>query len=180
MWMSKTLWNTGKVVTIDSGFSVSKEFHQCRRRECLGSISKAKRKMLTCFGSCDEYFNEELIGHCKTQEVDSVKFLIHCQKVENYMTIPMPCHWDFTRVDDHKTFHSISNADGSRLRIQFKILNLFHTPTEPSIGQMNQTIADTILFSFKCVEEKAVTKLTKTESFLEFDMYWHRECFWRT
>ncbi len=73
-------------------------------------------------GNFDEDFQEKPMGHFESLEqvVDGVKFLIHCQKEENYMTKIVSCHGILTRVDDHDTFCDITNADGSRLRIQFK------------------------------------------------------------
>ncbi len=70
----------------------------------------------------DEHFNSKTLSHCETLEqvLDGIKFLFHCQKEENYVTKIMSCHGVLTPLDDHDTFRDTTNADGSRLRIQFK------------------------------------------------------------
>ncbi len=52
--------------------------------------------------------------------VDGVKLFNHCQKEETFLTKIMSCHGVLTRVEDHETSRDITNADGSRSRIQFK------------------------------------------------------------
>ena len=126
MQMSRNLWNTGKVVTIDSGFSVSKGILAMQEKGVFGKALVKPRgrgwPVLIPGKYIDEHFNSKPLGHCETLEqvVDGIKFLIHCQKEENYVTKIMSCHGVLTPVDDHDTFRDTTNADGSRSRIQFK------------------------------------------------------------
>ncbi len=88
MQMSKNLWNTGKVVTMDSGFSDSKGLLVCGRRSFEQAMAKPNERgwpVLVPGKYIDEYFNKKLIGHCKTlgKALDVVKFLIHFQGEEN-------------------------------------------------------------------------------------------------
>jgi len=124
--MSRNLWNTGKVVTMDSGFSVSKGILAMREKGVFGQALVKPRgrgwPVLIPGKYIDEHFNSKPLGYCETLEqvVDGIKFLIHCQKEENYVTKIMSCHGVLTPVDDHNTFRDTTNADGSRSRIQFK------------------------------------------------------------
>ncbi len=70
----------------------------------------------------NKYFQDMPIGYCKTLEqvVHGVKFFIHCQKEETFVTKNMLFCGVLTRVEDHETSHDITNADGSRSQIQFK------------------------------------------------------------
>ncbi|KAL7452773.1 hypothetical protein ACHAXS_000283, partial [Conticribra weissflogii] len=103
----KNLWNTEKVVTMDSGFSVSKGILAMREKDVFGqSLMKPRGQgwpVLVPGKYIDEFFEEKPIGNCKTLEqvVDSDKFFIHCQKEENFVTKIMSCHGVLTRVEDH-------------------------------------------------------------------------------
>ncbi|KAL7465733.1 LOW QUALITY PROTEIN: hypothetical protein ACHAXS_006135, partial [Conticribra weissflogii] len=118
--MSKNLWNTGKVVTMDRYSDNEGEW------SVWPSIGEAMRSMMASAGSrfwyINEYFQDNPYGNCVTLEqvVDGVKFFIHSQKEENFVTKIMSCHGILTRVEDHDTSHDVANADGSRSQIQFK------------------------------------------------------------
>ncbi len=45
--------------------------------------------------------------------MDGLKFFIHCQKEDKYVTEIMSCHGVLTPVEDHETFHDMTNGDGS-------------------------------------------------------------------
>ncbi len=89
--MSRNLWNTGKVVTMDSGFSVSKEILAMREKGVFGqSLVKPRGRrwpVLVPGKYIDEYFEGKQIGHCKTLEqvMEGVKFLIHCHRKRKNM-----------------------------------------------------------------------------------------------
>mmetsp|Transcript_11947 Transcript_11947/g.25228 ORF Transcript_11947/g.25228 Transcript_11947/m.25228 type:complete len:318 (-) Transcript_11947:177-1130(-) len=104
--MSKNLWNTGKVVTMDSGLSVSKGILAMREKGVFGQAlvkPRGRRWPVLVPGKyIDEYYQDKPIGYCKTLEqvVDGVKFFIHCQKEETFVTKIMSCHGVLTRVED--------------------------------------------------------------------------------
>jgi len=116
--MFKNLWNTGNVVTMDSGFSVSKGILAMREKGVFGQALVKPRgrgwPVLVPGKYIDEYFQDKPIGYCKTLEqvVDGVKFFIHCQKEETFVTKIMSCHGFLTIVEDHSTFCDVKNADG--------------------------------------------------------------------
>ena len=124
--MSQNLWNTGKVVTMDSGFSVSKGILAMREKGVFGqALIKPRGRgwpVMVPGKYIDEYFSDKEIGYCETLEqiVNGVKFFIHCQKEENYVTKIMSCHGVLNRVEDHETLRSVTNADGSHSTIRFK------------------------------------------------------------
>ncbi len=67
------------------------------------------------------------------QVVDGVKFLIHCQKEENFKKKIMSSPGVLTQANDHDTFCDGTNADGSKLKIKFKYPKLYQATTEPRI-----------------------------------------------
>ncbi len=96
--MSQNLWNTGKVVKMDSGFSVSRGILAMREKGVFGqALIKPRGRgwpVMVPGKYIDEYFSDKEIGYCETLEqiVNGVKFFIHCQKEENYVTKIMSCH----------------------------------------------------------------------------------------
>ncbi|KAL7462772.1 hypothetical protein ACHAXS_004154 [Conticribra weissflogii] len=115
-----------KIVTMDSGFSVSKGIIAMKEKGVFGqALVKPRGKgwpVLVPGKYIDEYFATRPIGHCETLEqiVDGVKFFIHCQKEEKYVTKIMSCHGVLTPVEDHETSRDVTNADGSRSLVRFK------------------------------------------------------------
>ncbi len=87
--MSRKLLNSRNVVTMDSGFSVSKGILVVKEKDVFGqALVKPRGKgwlVLIPGKYIDEYFATKQIGHCETLEqvVEGVKFFIHCQKEEN-------------------------------------------------------------------------------------------------
>ncbi len=67
--MSKNLWNTGKVVTMDSGFSVSKGILAMREKGVFGQALVQPRgrgwPVLVPGKYIDEYFQDKPIGYAK-------------------------------------------------------------------------------------------------------------------
>ena len=126
MRMSKNLWNSGKIVTMDSGFSVAKGILAMREKGVFGqSLVKPRGRGWPVFVPgkyIDEYFADKEIGYCETLEqiIDGVKFFIHCQKEENYVTKIMSCHGVLTDVEDHETRREVVREDGTRITINFK------------------------------------------------------------
>ncbi len=124
--MSCNLWNLGKIVTMDSGFCVSKGIIAMKEKGVFGEAFVKPRgqrwSVLVPGKYIDEYFATKPISHCKTLEqlVDGVKFFIHCQKEEKCVTKIMSCHGDLTPVEDHKTSWDMTYADGLRSIVQFK------------------------------------------------------------
>ncbi len=82
----KNLWNTEKVVTMDSGFSVSKGILAMREKGVFGqSLVKPRGRewpLLVPSKYIDDYFQEKPIGYCKIfeQVVDGAKFLFAVRK----------------------------------------------------------------------------------------------------
>jgi len=70
--MSRNLWNTGKVVTMDSGFSVSKGILAMREKGVFGqALIKPRGRgwpVIVPGKYIDEYFSDKEIGYCKTLE----------------------------------------------------------------------------------------------------------------
>ncbi len=84
--ISKNLWNRGKIVTMESGFSVAKGILAMREKGVFGqSLVKPRGRGWPVFFPgkyINDYFVDKEIGYCKTLEqiVDGVKFFIPCQK----------------------------------------------------------------------------------------------------
>ena len=53
----------------------------------------------------DKYFSNKQIGYCEILEqvVNEVKFFIHYQNEENYITKIVSCHGVLNWVEDHET-----------------------------------------------------------------------------
>ena len=123
--MSCNLWNTGKILTMNSRFSVSMGTLAMREKGVFGHALIKPRGMgwpVMVLGKyIDEYFSDKEIGYCETLEqiVNGVKFFIHCQKEENYVTKIMSYHSVLNQVGDHETLHYLTNAD-SYSTIMFK------------------------------------------------------------
>ncbi len=107
--MSRILWNSGKIVTMDSGFCVSKGIIEMKEKGVFGqALVKPRGKgwpVLVPGKYIDVYFATKPISHCKPLEqlVNGVKFFIHCQKEEKYGTKIMSFHgvllqWKTTKL----------------------------------------------------------------------------------
>ncbi len=124
--MSWNLWNIGKVVTIDSGFSVSKGILAMREEGVFGEALIKPRgwglPVMVPGRYIDEYFSDKKIGYFETLEqiVNGVKFFIHCQKEENYVTKIMSCHDVLNQVENHETLRYVTNACGSHSTMRLK------------------------------------------------------------
>ncbi len=80
------------MVAMDSGFSVPKGIIAMTEKGVFGqSLIKPSGNgwpVLVPGKYIDEYYSDKQIGYCETLEqvVNRVKFFIHCQKEENYIT----------------------------------------------------------------------------------------------
>ena len=126
--MTKNLWNTGKCVTMDSGFCVAKGIIELHRKGVFGQALIKMRGRGWPRGvpgkQIDDDFKDKEVGATETlvQEMDDghggkVKFLIHCQKDVNYVTKIMSTHGVLTEVSNHETSRAL--ADGSRKKFKY-------------------------------------------------------------
>ncbi len=123
--MSQNLWNTIKVVTMDSSLSVSKGILTMREKGMFDqALIKPRGRGWPVLVPGKYNFSNKEIGYCETlkQVVNGLKFITHCQKEENYVTKIMSCHGVLNEVEDHETLHSVTIADGSNSTIRFKYL----------------------------------------------------------
>ncbi len=92
---------------MDSGFSVSKGMLAMREKGVFGqALIKPRGRgwpVMVPDKYVDKYFSDKEIGYCKSLEqiVNGVKFFIHCQKEENYVTKIMSCHGVLSQVEDY-------------------------------------------------------------------------------
>ncbi len=92
----------------------------------------------------DEYLANKEIGYCKTleQAVDGVKFFIHCQKEDKYVTKIMLCHDVLTDVEDRETCQEVVREDGQEEQSTSNTPSPFPDTTNKNNGLMTPTIAD--------------------------------------
>ncbi len=107
--LSQNIWYMGKVGSIDSSFSVSKGIIAMREKAVLGHALIHPRgkgwPVLVLGKDIDKYFSNKQISYCEMLEqvVNEVKFFIHYQKEENYITKVVSCHGVLNWVEDHQT-----------------------------------------------------------------------------
>ncbi len=117
---SKNFWNTGKIGTMDRGFSVAKGILTMREKGIFGQSLVKPRGcgwlVLVPGNYIDKYFVKK-IGYCKTLEqvVDWVKFFIHCQKDDKYMAKIMSYRGVLMDVEDHETHQEVVREDRFQL-----------------------------------------------------------------
>ena len=107
--MTEPVHDTGKVVSMDSGFCVSAGILHLHD---LGVYSQALIKKRKYWPKdvpgdhIDRYFDGKPLGYCKSlkQDMNGIPFYVHCCKDSRYVTKMMSTHGLLTTVPDHITY----------------------------------------------------------------------------
>ena len=108
--MTKPIHNTGKIVTMDSGFCVRTGILAQHEHGVYGQALIKKRGRYWPRGvpgdQIDTYFKDKPLGYTETlkQDCDGVSFLIHCTKEEKYVTKLMTTHSLVNEVSNHRAY----------------------------------------------------------------------------
>ncbi|KAL7467273.1 hypothetical protein ACHAXS_007534 [Conticribra weissflogii] len=114
--MTKPIHGKGKVVTMDSGFCVTAGILALHRRGVFGQALIKKRGRYwprsVPGDDIDAYFEGKELGETMSfeQEIDGIKFLIHCTKDESYVTKLMSTHGMLDKIQDHQTGRRIGGV----------------------------------------------------------------------
>ncbi|KAL7471616.1 hypothetical protein ACHAXS_011951, partial [Conticribra weissflogii] len=107
--MTKPIHKSGKIVTMDSGFSVTRGIIAMKEKGVYGqALIKKRGRGWPKFIPGDEidiYFSNKPIGHIATLnlQVDETQLRVHCQKDDGYVTKIMSCFGTPSEVEDHQT-----------------------------------------------------------------------------
>ena len=107
--MSKPLFNTGKIVTMDSGFCVTAGILAMHDHGMFGQALIKKRgrywPVHVPGDQIDEHFANLSIGDVDTlkQSIDNKNFLVHCTKDDGYVTKIMSTHGTLREITTHGT-----------------------------------------------------------------------------
>ncbi|KAL7460891.1 hypothetical protein ACHAXS_001327, partial [Conticribra weissflogii] len=107
--MTKPIHGKGKVVTMDSGFCDAAGIIAMHKHGVFGQALIKKHSQYwpkyVPGNEIDNYFEGKELGETMTnkQEVDGVKFLIHCTRDDQYVTKIMRSHGLLDEIQDHYT-----------------------------------------------------------------------------
>ncbi|KAL7554463.1 hypothetical protein ACHAWF_019026 [Thalassiosira exigua] len=141
--MVKAIRRSGKIVTMDSGFCVSKGIVEMERK--MGVYGQAlikKRGRYWAKGVpgdlINDYFKDKPIGHSETLELefDGHPFFVHCCKEERYVTKMMSTHGVLDEVADHEAYRKTSA--GEVVRWKYAEPNSRHNRAKHWIDDHNQ------------------------------------------
>jgi len=107
--MTKPIHNTGKIVSMDSGFCVTVGILHLHDLGVFGQALIKKRKFWPkgCPGDqIDKYFKGKPLGFAKTlrQDMEGIPFNIHCTRDDSFVTKMMSTHGLISEVADHTTY----------------------------------------------------------------------------
>ncbi len=113
LYMTEPIHNTGKIVTMDSGFCVAAGILALHDFGVFGQSLIKKRGQYwpkhVPGQEIDDHMKDKPLGHAETykQFIDGKEFMIHCQKDDTYVTKIMSTHGLVTAVEDHTTYRFI-------------------------------------------------------------------------
>ena len=149
--MTRNLWHTGKVFTMDSGFCVSCVIVQLHLKGVYGqALIKKRGRYWASFvpgDHIDDHFKDKRLGEVETlkQEIDGVPFYIHCQKDDGYVTKIMSTHGCISLVEDHETRRQ--SNDGSYVHFKYPQPISRHNWSKHWVDDANNCRHDTISLS---------------------------------
>jgi hypothetical protein len=119
MRMCEPIFGSGKIVTMDSGFCVSKGITKLAENGVYGQALIKKRKYWPKYvpgDMIDEYMSAKAVGEACTfkQVLDGRDFFVHCMKDRDYVTKIMSCHGTLATVQSHKTMRRINGDSEPR------------------------------------------------------------------
>jgi hypothetical protein len=107
--MAKPIFNTGKIITMDSGFCVTAGILALHDHGVFGQALIKKRGRfwpVHCPGDqIDRHFDNKAIGDTDSlsQVIDGKNFYIHCTKDDGYVTKIMSTHGTLREISTHRT-----------------------------------------------------------------------------
>ncbi len=122
--MTKPIHNTGKVVTIDSGFCVTVGVLALCDAGVFGQALIKKRglfwPMHVPSNQINEFINDNPLGDSTILKkcIDGKNFFVHCQKDDCYVTEDMSSHGLIQPVDDFVTYLNINREQKSSKYIE--------------------------------------------------------------
>jgi hypothetical protein len=110
--MTEPIHRTGKVVTGDSGFCVADGIVALDKVGVYGQFLIKKRRYWpkgVPGDYLDEHMNAKSLGETETyvQEIDGVRFLVHCCRDADYVTKIMSSHGTLEENQDHATWRKV-------------------------------------------------------------------------
>ncbi len=108
LYMTKPIHNTGKVVTMDSGFCVAAGILALHDVGVYGQSLIKKRGRFWPKHVPGQFIDDRMKDkETYKQTIGGKDFLVHCQKDDRYVTKIMSPHGILKQVDDHVTYHNI-------------------------------------------------------------------------
>lgn len=112
--MTKPIHNTGRIVTMDSGFCVTEGIMALGEFGVYGQALIKKRGRYWPKGvpgdHIEEHFEGKELGYAESliQIINGQQFIVHCQKDTKYVTKIMSMFGVLTEVEDHPTWRQVS------------------------------------------------------------------------
>ena len=146
LWMTKPIHNTGKRVTMDSGFSVTAGILALHDHGVYGQALAKKRRWWPKHVPGDQiekYFEGKELGDVMTlkQDLGGKQFLVHCTNDDKYVTKLMSTHGLIRRVDDHSTYRCV---DGEWKSFKYPEPLSFHNRAKHWVDDHNNRRHDPI------------------------------------
>ena len=115
MAMTKPIHGRGCVVIGDSGFCVKDGVLACHRAGVYFQAYVKKRRAWpkgVPGDHIDAHFDGPDLGYCETlvQEIDGVRFLVHCCRDSKYVSKIMSTHGMLDEIQDHKTWRKMEDG----------------------------------------------------------------------
>lgn len=118
--LSKPLWNSGKIVEIDSSFCVARGIVEMKKRGVYGDGLVKKRRYWywpkhVPGAAIDTHFEDREVGETESLkvEVEGETMWVHCMQDAGYVTKIISCHGTLTEVA-HPTYRSYKGDEGQK------------------------------------------------------------------
>ena len=126
LWLTKTLWGSGKVVVLDSGFCVLKALVELKKKGVFSAALIKKRRYWPKYIDGDRikaHFNDQEVGHVDALKgtLDGVPFYIHAMKEPDYVMMLMATYGSIDRTGETKS-RRLDNGD----HISFRYPEVVH------------------------------------------------------
>ena len=123
--MTKNIWNTGRLIILDSGFCVLKGIVELQQHGLYASALIKKRHYWPKFIRGDEikqHFLDKAVGSVDAWpgKLDGVPFYVFSMKEPDYVMNMMSTYGTLNEVDDANTKRHYTDGDGNEVSIEFK------------------------------------------------------------
>jgi hypothetical protein len=113
--MTEPIQGTGKIVTDDSGFCVTKSVLALHVKGVFGQFLIKKRRYWPAQvpgNQIDTHMMAKSLGEMETfvQDLNGVPFFVHCTRNDKYMTKIVLTHGTLEEKEDHSTWRCVSRS----------------------------------------------------------------------